>query len=224
VNGPHDLGGMQAFGAVTREATEPVFAAAWEGRAFAMILALLGSGRVKGEWHRFAMERLPPALYYRATYYERRLWTLQANVIETGIASRAEIEGRMKQLADGQAPPAAAPGPPAHPIDFLAGGAFGTRRPAGGPPRFAPGAPVRTRNMHPQGHTRLPRYLRGKRGLIARVSPACVFPDSNAANEGEEPQHVYSVRFEAQELWGDSAEPNTVIHADLWESYLEVFT
>jgi nitrile hydratase len=224
MNGPHDIGGMQAFGAIAREVNEPVFHAPWEGRAFGMIVALLASGRVKGEEHRFAMEQLPPALYYGTTYYQRRLLTLEANVIGAGIASAEEIRLRMAQLAEGRAPSASRNPPSGKPADIFAGGAFSTRRELTTAPRFCPNQLVRTRNMHPRGHTRLARYLRDKEGQVVRVSPASVFPDTNAAGLGEQPQYIYSVRFPARTLWGESAEANTFVHADLWEDYLEAVT
>jgi nitrile hydratase len=83
------------------------------------------------------------------------------------------------------------------------------------------GESVRARNLHPAGHTRLPRYVRGRRGVIHRVRPACIFPDTHAHGRGENPQHLYSVRFEASELWGDAAEPGAAVHLDLFEPYLE---
>ena len=93
-------------------------------------------------------------------------------------------------------------------------------RETGATPRFVPGDPVRTRAMHPHGHTRLPRYARGKRGVVHCCHGIHVFPDTNAHGEGEQPQPLYSVRFDARELWGESAEPNQAVHIDLWESYL----
>jgi len=93
-------------------------------------------------------------------------------------------------------------------------------RETGATPRFAPGDAVLTREMHPHGHTRLPRYARGKRGVIHCCHGIHVFPDTNAHGRGEDPQPLYSVRFDARELWGESAEPNQAVHIDLWESYL----
>jgi nitrile hydratase len=106
--------------------------------------------------------------------------------------------------------PAPAP-PPPHP--FL--------RTVERPPAFRVGERVRTRNHQPKGHTRLTAYARARRGVVARVHPACVFPDTNAHFQGERPQHVYAVRFEARELWGESAEPGSCVHLDCFESYLE---
>jgi nitrile hydratase len=75
--------------------------------------------------------------------------------------------------------------------------------------------------MHPLGHTRLPWYARGKGGTIDRDQGVFVFPDTNARFLGEQPQHVYSVRFAARELWGDQASPRDAVYIDLWEDYLE---
>jgi nitrile hydratase len=89
------------------------------------------------------------------------------------------------------------------------------------PPGFAVGQAVVTRNLNPTGHTRLPRYARGKRGLIHHWHGAQVFADSSARGDGECPQHLYSVMFSARELWGADAAPQDKVHLDLWESYLD---
>jgi nitrile hydratase beta subunit len=89
------------------------------------------------------------------------------------------------------------------------------------PPRFKLGDPVRARNMHPSGHTRLPRYVRGRSGTVMHAHGAHVFPDANAAGLGEAPQWLYNVRFAGRELWGEAADPNLTVSVDAWESYLE---
>jgi len=89
------------------------------------------------------------------------------------------------------------------------------------PPHFQVGQRVRARNIHPEGHTRLPRYARGKTGQIVRDHGVYVFPDTHAHNRGEKRQHVYSVRFTARELWGDTASPRDSVHLDMWDDYLE---
>jgi nitrile hydratase len=86
---------------------------------------------------------------------------------------------------------------------------------------FHAGERVRSRNINPVGHTRLPRYARGKVGMIHRDHGVFVFPDSNALFLGEKPQHVYSVRFAARELWGEQAAVQDSVYVDLWDSYLE---
>ena len=88
-------------------------------------------------------------------------------------------------------------------------------------PRFAPGDRVRTSTVDPDHHTRLPRYARGKRGVIDRIHGVYVFPDANAHGEGEAPHALYSVRFEAAELWGPSGQARAPVLIDLWERYLE---
>ena len=123
-------------------------------------------------------------------------------------SSQARVGG-VGAPAEPPARPQASPQPPA-----------GYRRPATVPPRFSAGDRVLTRNVHPKGHTRLPRYARGKRGVIDRVHGVFVFADTHAHGQGEHPQPVYSVRFDARELWGESAEPHQQVHVDLWESYL----
>jgi nitrile hydratase subunit beta len=89
------------------------------------------------------------------------------------------------------------------------------------PPRFKPGHHVVTRNIHPTGHTRLPRYARGKRGVIEQDYGVWVFPDTHATGRGQKPQHLYSVRFTARELWGPEAAQSDRIYLDLWDDYLE---
>jgi nitrile hydratase len=207
VNGIHDMGGMHGFGRIEREPDEPVFHERWEARVFGM--SLLGSFWLGGniDARRHGLERLDPVAYLANGYYEREL-------LARGVLREGELEAR---LAGGSAPAAPLPdlparGPaPAHP--FL--------RETGRAPAFGAGDRVRTRNYQPAGHTRLPAYARLRRGVVERVYPACVFPDTNAHQAGEHPQPVYAVRFEARELWGEDAEAATCVHVDLFESYLE---
>jgi len=88
-------------------------------------------------------------------------------------------------------------------------------------PKFRVGQRVRTLNINPPGHTRLPRYARDKRGVIERDHGVYNFPDASAHGLGEKRQHVYSVRFAARELWGDAASPRDSVYLDLWDDYLE---
>ncbi|HEX4994734.1 MAG TPA: nitrile hydratase subunit beta [Methylomirabilota bacterium] len=222
MDGVHDLGGMQGFGPVEREENEPTFHAAWE----AVVLAMQHAGRARGLFNidefRHGIERMAPAHYLSATYYEKWLEGITRLLVEKGVVGAEELATRRTFFEDKPDAPAAAPlsGPPP------ARGASNPRwaqdfiRETGATPRFAPGDPVRTREMHPHGHTRLPRYARGKRGVIHLCHGVHVFPDTNAHGRGEQPQPLYSVRFDARVLWGESAEPNQVVHIDLWESYL----
>lgn len=226
MNGEHDQGGTQSFGHIPRPQNEPVFHAPWEGRVQAMTIALLVAGHFgSGGVLRYAIESLPPLRYLQCGYFERHLAGLEGALVQRTLVGQAEIDGRLQHLAsggDGNGPqrsstgahPASTPGPP------TGGGEPSNRREADHPRRFAVGDEVIARNLHPRGHTRLPRYVRGRRGRIIRIHPAAVFPDTDAHGMGENPQAIYTVSFDSQELWGDVVEPNLKVQLGLWESYL----
>ncbi|TCT13236.1 nitrile hydratase [Tepidamorphus gemmatus] len=217
MNGVHDLGGFQNFGPVQPEPDEPVFHADWERRAFALTLAMATPGGWNIDMSRHARESLPPAQYLSSSYYEIWLAGMERLMMARGLVTREEIETGRALV-----PPVAIPQVlTADMVEtVLARGGPADRAPAG-PARFAPGDAVRARNLHPAGHTRLPRYARGRTGTVARVQGCHVFPDSNAHGRGEAPQWLYSVRFAARELWGEAAAAGDSVHIDLWESYLE---
>jgi nitrile hydratase beta subunit len=215
MNGVHDMGGMQGFGPIAAEANEPVFHERWEARALALTLGVGAWGRWTLDASRFARERIPAADYLRMSYYEKWITGLTTLLVEAGLVTGEEIvSGRSAPGAQKAVPPLKAERVAAS----LANGGP-TERTVADEPRFSLGMTVRARNMNPLGHTRLPRYVRGKLGTIARRHGAHVFPDANAHGLGERPQHLYQVRFEAQELWGESN--NSAVYIDLWESYLE---
>jgi nitrile hydratase len=223
VNGVHDMGGMHGFGPVVREENEPVFHADWERHVYAMSRATRTQGLINIDESRYGIERMPPAEYLAASYYERWLASLERNLIEKGVLSREEIEARTAYYR--QHPEADVPRREAPPLAEQMLSTLRTRpryrQEPDLPPRFKVGQAVLARNEHPTGHTRLPRYARGKRGTINLVHGTFIFPDSHAHGRGEQPQPLYSVRFEASELWAHSAEPREAILLDLWESYLE---
>jgi nitrile hydratase beta subunit len=217
MNGVHDMGGMHGFGPIRAEVNEPVFHARWEARVFALS-SLMGAWR---RWNldafRYSIERLPPTDYLRMSYYEKWLASLVVRSIDAGLVTPEEVSsGRMTVGSAPQSPPMTADELPA----VLAAG-DSTQRTIVTNPRFAPGAVVRVKNVHPTGHTRLPRYVRGRLGVIERDHGAHVFPDSNALYRGENPQTVYTVRFAARELWGDAENPADAIYLDLWDDYLD---
>jgi nitrile hydratase len=222
MNGIHDLGGMHGFGPVEPEVDEPVFHADWERIVLATQLATLAQRLYNLDEFRHGIERMAPAHYLEASYYERWLASIETLLVEKGILNRDEIVARLATVQASPEQAAARRDDPALVARVL--GPRPRRVASADPapsPRFAAGDAVRARNVHPTGHTRLPRYVRGKRGEIARVLGSQTFPDTNAHGLGKQPQAVYSVRFTGQELWGDSAEPNQVLFIDLWESYLD---
>jgi nitrile hydratase subunit beta len=224
VNGIHDMGGMHGFGRVEREEDEPVFHAAWEARVLGLSRACSAQRLFNIDESRHGIERMAPADYLASSYYERWLDRTVRLLVEKGVITREALERRMTQLASGPDPA------PPHADPQLLGrmlGALTGRTPyrqPGPEPRFAPGDRVLTRCDAPAGHTRLPRYARGKPGVIDRVHGCYIFPDTNAHGQGEEPHALYTVRFDASHLWGASAEPCAPVHLDLWERYLEPAT
>ncbi|HWR46902.1 MAG TPA: nitrile hydratase subunit beta [Pseudonocardiaceae bacterium] len=215
-----DLGGAEGWGRVpTPTPGEPVFAQEWESRAFA--LTLLSMGRVSGrnlDAFRHALERLDRDDYFADGYYGRWLHAAELMLVESAILAPGAVEARTRRLQgedDVEEPPVPEPNKP----DY-APTAAGSLRTVEEPPAFAPGQLVRAKDTHPTGYTRLSSYLRGHRGAIEMVQPAALLPDTNALFLGENPQHVYTVRFDSRELWGSDAEPFEVT-AELYESYLE---
>jgi nitrile hydratase subunit beta len=228
VNGVHDLGGMHGMGPVVREADEPVFHHDWERRAFALTLAAGFLGKWNLDMSRFAREQMPPAEYLATSYYEHWLYGLEKLLADTGLVSGQEIERRVTAGAPKRE---VRPGPTpategvrtlrAQDVEAALRKARTARVDEDVPPRFKPGDRVMTRNIHPLGHTRLPRYARGKRGVIEQDYGVWVFPDTHASGGGKKPQHVYSVRFAARELWGPQASQRDRLYLDLWDDYLD---
>ncbi len=216
MNGVHDLGGMQDMGAITPETGEPVFHAAWEGRAYGLTRAMGGWRLWNLDAVRYQRELIAPASYFRMSYYERWIEGLLELMLKNKLVTRSEIDsGRPDAHAANRAPTFTAEKIPA----FVAKG-VPARRNVDVATNFRVGQRVRGLNLNPIGHTRLPRYARGKVGTVDRDHGVFVFPDTNALFLGEKPQHVYSVRFAARELWGEQASPRDVVYIDMWEDYL----
>ena len=216
MDGVHDMGGMDGFGKVEPEANEPVFHHRWEGRVLAMSRAISLFRTWTIDTSRYVVEMLSPTVYLTASYYER--WFLRdvRLLTERGLIDADEAEaGRALRpgknlncrftLAD---------------VDTVTRrGSYG--RPAPAPARFKIGDRVRAKNIHPTTHTRLPRYARGHVGVVERLHGAHVFPDSVTTGKGEDPQWLYTVRFDAQELWGADADPKLKVSIEAFEPYLE---
>ncbi|MCW2649037.1 MAG: nitrile hydratase subunit beta [Mycobacterium sp.] len=217
MNGAQDMGGQMGFGPVQEEPDEPLFHADWEKRAFGLNLAMGATGTWSLDASRHARESLPPAEYLSSSYYEIWAKGLEKMVLQTGLVTQEELDSG-RSLAPGK-PVKGVLTPENVPRTLTVGEP--SERPATTPARFAVDDRVVTRNMHPQGHTRLPRYARAKRGIIERVHGSHVFADSNALGQGAAPQWLYTVRFTGAELWGEDADPTLTTSIDAWESYLE---
>ena len=205
MDGIHDLGGFQGFGCVDVEVDEPLFHSERERRIFRLSMGAMLSGHLEGKL-RHAVEQIDPEAYLACSYYERWLTGVATVLVEAGVLDRGDLDGRL-------------------------GRPFALARPTRGPllhepgqsseqPQFAVGDCVVVRQWHPLGHTRAPRYVRGKRGAIVRFDGAFSLPDVEVHCVERRIEPTYSVRFEGFELWGEAGDP---VHADLWESYLEPF-
>ncbi|MGW1049075.1 nitrile hydratase subunit beta [Streptomyces sp. NPDC002586] len=218
MDGIADMGGTPGWGPVQPpKKNEPVFAEPWQGRAFA--LAIL-SNRVSGgnlDSFRHALERLDRAAYLEEGYYGRWLNAGELRLLDSAILAPGAVDARARNLRGEhvEEPPIPEPAKP----DY-APAAEGTLRSVVTAPAFGVGEHVRAKDMSPPGHTRLPRYVRGHVGVVDMVQPAGVLPDTNAHFLGENPQYVYSVRFDSHELWGADAE-SFDLTVELFESYLD---
>jgi len=216
MNGVHDLGGMHGFGRVVAETDEPAFHGAWEGRVLGLQRALLYTRAWSIDVFRYAQECVPAPVYLTVSYYHRWLLGITRSALEYGLVEQDE-------LAAGHALH------PARPVERTMTPADANvgfiRAPFGRTPqgeaRFEPGDRVRTVNINPEGHTRLPRYARGKEGVIQAIRGCHVYPDSKAAGKGDDPQWLYTVVFSARELWGEQADPTLEVSIDAFEPYLE---
>lgn len=217
MNGIHDMGGMQDMGPIEYEKNEPVFHARWESRVFAMFIAAGAWGKWNLDAFRHTREVLPPDDYLRVSYYEQWLSGLLDLLVRRGLVTAAEIASGVP--APGE--PEASPPLTADKIPAALPNRIHAHREVKVCPRFQVGQRVRARNIHPTGHTRLPRYARGKVGTVYLDHGVYVFPDTNAHFLPEKPQHVYSVRFAARELWGEQAAAKDSVYVDLWDDYLE---
>ena len=220
MDGVHDMGGMHGFGRIAEPGGELTYHDAWEPRVFA-IHTLVGVERLgAGPGGRVVREEMNPARYLAASYYERWLCSAEQRLLRKGTIAPGDVEAMMERLSAGEPMPQ-------HHDAAMADRALedlGMTRPMEAPPsdtRFGPGQRVRVRRMHPSGHTRCPRYVRGAVGVIEAVRGADRLPDRAVYGEKVDREPVYSVAFSSAELWGPSDEPAWVVALDLWDSYLE---
>lgn len=211
----HDMGGMHGFGPVEPEPDEPVFHAPWEGRVHALQRAIGAAGLWTIDAGRASLETLPPQTYLAATYYQRWFLGLEKRVVAYGLVGADELAAgrslRAGAALKNKVTPADAAKPPIR-------GNF--ERPTNTPACFKVGDRVRTRNLNPATHTRLPRYARSKEGVIEAIRGCHVYPDTAAVGAGDQPQWLYTVVFSGQELWGDDADPSIKVSIEAFEPYL----
>jgi nitrile hydratase len=219
VDGIHDLGGRHGFGRVGPLTSGLPFDEPWEGTAF--VIGALAARIAGGNLHAFrhAIERVPPQEYL-VGYWNR--WTIGAQIMmeDSGIITDEQVRARAARLRGEDVPEPRAPEPDK---PQMPSGGAGNLRTVEGPPAFAVGDRVRAADVHPAGHTRLPRYVRGRTGTVTALRPGHVLPDAAAHFTGENPQHVYAVEFSSRDLWGPDAEPFRLT-IDLFEPYLEPLT
>jgi nitrile hydratase len=207
MDGVHDVGGLDGFGPVTAPPDEPVFAEDWERRALRVMMATIIGVDPGGARFRHSIERMDPGHYLTSSYYEHWLTGVSTLLVEAGRTSSEELDRRAGgrfplSRADRGRPPD--PGEEDH-TD----------------PRFSLGDRVRVREWHPAGHTRAARYVQGRRGVVVRMDGPANLPDFEAHGGRRILNPTYSVRFTAEELWGEGGEPGSWVHVDLWERYLE---
>jgi nitrile hydratase len=224
MNGIHDMGGLHGFGPVDKEEDEPVFHSYWESRVFCITQVLDTKQIWNLDEHRHEIELMHTADYLTAGYYGRWLFAMERLLDRKDIVRASEVQRRVDEFYDHA--PAASPaegGPRGWPLTDDKKVRWGAwRHEQAVTSRFAVGDRVRVRNIHPEGHTRVTSYARGKVGIVDRVNAeAWVFPDTRAHYRGERNQAVYGVRLSATDLWGPQAEANTTVFIDLSEDHLE---
>ena len=202
----HDLGGRQGFGPVDLDRNESGYHARWEAATRLLFRVILPRHLPNGsDGHlRHAIERMEPAQYLTASYYERWVTAAATLAVESGLVSHPELEAR-----------AGGPYPLSGPVT-----ADTITDPPAGRSRFTVGDRVRVRQWHPPGHTRCPLYIRGHVGVVTRCDGPYSLPDVEAHSEHRVREATYSVRFDADELWSDG-QPGVTVNVDLWDSYLD---
>lgn len=229
MDGVHDLGGTDGMGPIERGDDDPgpetYFHDEWEARVFALLPMTLGQGMYNLDEFRHTIERMRPTHYLDSPYYEHWLYAMEEALVENGVVTEEELQSRLDEVKSADDPDELVP-EEENPeltnqmIGLIESGVSTMREPT--EPAFESGDDVVVKNMHPDGHTRCPSYVRRSRGVVDEVRGTFVLPDAHAHGEGENPEPVYSVRFDSDELWGEGyAEENTTLYIDLWESYLE---
>jgi nitrile hydratase beta subunit len=218
MNGVHDMGGMHGMGPIQHEQNEPVFHARWESRVYVINRAMGAWGKWTTDASRYIKElMIPPADYFRMSYYEKWYVGIVELCVKTGLVTRDEVKtGKPAPGSPKATPPLTAAQVPSWYVKGVTRKQYPEVT-----PRFQAGQRVRARNINPTGHTRLPRYARGKVGTVERDHGVFHFADLVAHFLPDKPQHIYSVRFAARELWGEQASPRDSVYLDMWDDYLD---
>jgi len=216
-DGAQDMGGVHGFGPVEPEPNEPPFHGEWEKRVLALTLAMAAPGGWNIDMSRSARESIPPGEYLSKSYYQIWLAGLEKLMAERGLVMPDETNAGHLLYPPKPVPRTLA----AENVESVLRRGGPTERETSTKARFKIGDRVRAKNIHPQTHTRLPRYVRGHAGVIEALHGCHVFPDTNATGAGENPQWLYTVRFDGTELWGADSDPTVKVSVDAWEPYLE---
>jgi nitrile hydratase beta subunit len=201
MDGIHDMGGRQGFGPIQYKPNAQVFHAEWERKANALYGLAVRLGIFNMDEYRHAIERMSPRHYMSASYYERTLTSLATLLVEKGVVTHEELE----KLAHGRFP--------------LSGPITPGRTNATIRQKFAPGDQVLVRQDFFGGHIRMPAYIRGKKGVVVRETPAYPFPDAHAHGLEAEDEPTYDVAFRTEDLWPNNSDKATV-HVGVFQSYL----
>lgn len=226
MNGVFDLGGTDGLGPVDPPDSEPVFRAEWEKTVFAMYPACVGAGYFGIDQFRHGTEKMDPATYLSSPYYQHWLHSIEAHVIEIGAIEADELARRTRHYLDNPDAPLPEHSQRQELLDFVdiavSAGASAARR-TSKQPRFTVGDKVRTAHVSPFGHTRLARYIRGKQAVVVAHRGSFIYPDSAGNGLGDAPEHVYTIKFTSEELWGKGfGDPNASVCFDVWDPYVEL--
>lgn len=214
MNNIHDMGGMEGFGKIKRQKNEALFKHRWEALVFAAS-RLVNPGNIDEK--RYTRETMPTDEYLNSSYYGLWLYSMEKMCIKYGLITEEELEnpdGKLTQVSGYKAVKA-------EEVEsrFQRGRTSGSHVDV--PARFNVGDFIVVKNEHPRGHTRHPQYIRGRKGRVERDYGVFQFPDRSAHGLEPKPQHCYSVRFKATELWGSRSNPNDLVLLDLFDDYLE---
>jgi nitrile hydratase len=216
MDGIHDLGGREGFGGVETDEPEEPFHAPWEGRVRGLVNAMSRAPDWNLDWFRHCRELIEPADYLMRPYFDQWVQAYCAMLVNSGYATVDELaSGKSTSPVEGLPEPISA--------DTVKGTRLGAKRydrEITDAPLYAVDDSVRARAHGVSGHTRLPAYVRGRVGRVTNRHGAHVLPDANAHGE-KRYEHLYTVAFEAAELWAEARDRRESVYLNLWESYLE---